>query len=430
MKEIANIGKLELNASKELCYEGKKLGKWWGVTLYYLSPENKLYVENFSLFGLLFRKLFGYKKHFNLENFSKWVRLTENNLSPSSQKVSKVALAKLINYADPSYEWKLKAYRNALYRGVSEDGLIAMIQTMKLNVNSLVREEVNETLLIEACVQRRFKLAKYLIEQGADINEKANEKYGLVSNSALHGAISERNKEMALLLLEKGADLEQGNTYGETSLLAAIDALTLTGEVRGRGSREDGIAIIEHLLEKGAKADVKIDLLHGHGTWRPLERAIFRLNEREDAFKVAKLLIENGAPVDPEGRGWEYVYTAIYKNNLPLVELLLGKDIDLAKSKDKTPTRETPLIAAVDVFKGDKEKLIRLLHSKGADIDEKGSYFLCTPLHIAVKNGDLATVKLLLELRADKTLKNRNGKTALDLAKEQGNQKIIRALEG
>lgn len=48
---------------------------------------------------------------------------------------------------------------------------------------------------------------------------------------------------------------------------------------------------------------------------------------------------------------------------------------------------------------------IRLLHSKGANIDQKGSYGE-TALHIAITNNHLECAKILIELGADVNLMN------------------------
>lgn len=48
-----------------------------------------------------------------------------------------------------------------------------------------------------------------------------------------------------------------------------------------------------------------------------------------------------------------------------------------------------------------------------------------TPLHLACENGHLNVVTVLLMHGADKSIKNKNGKTALDIAKEKEFQTIV-----
>lgn len=46
-----------------------------------------------------------------------------------------------------------------------------------------------------------------------------------------------------------------------------------------------------------------------------------------------------------------------------------------------------------------------------------------------VQNGDLATVKFLLQYKPDLTIKNNSGKTALDIAKEKNYTEIVKLLQ-
>jgi ankyrin repeat protein len=52
-----------------------------------------------------------------------------------------------------------------------------------------------------------------------------------------------------------------------------------------------------------------------------------------------------------------------------------------------------------------------------------------TPLHLAIKNNELETVNFLLTQGADTTIKNDDGKTPVDLAKELKHKEITAALE-
>lgn len=58
-------------------------------------------------------------------------------------------------------------------------------------------------------------------------------------------------------------------------------------------------------------------------------------------------------------------------------------------------------------------------------INENGQ----TPLMMGAKNNAMDTVKLLLEHGADKSIKDNNGKTAYDLAVENGNMDIAELLK-
>src|SRR5258708_26202066 len=64
--------------------------------------------------------------------------------------------------------------------------------------------------------------------------------------------------------------------------------------------------------------------------------------------------------------------------------------------------------------------VITLLLDRGAEIDARDREASATPLHYAVSMGRREAVELLLSRGADRTLKNNRGKTAMDVAVNNG----------
>ena len=84
---------------------------------------------------------------------------------------------------------------------------------------------------------------------------------------------------------------------------------------------------------------------------------------------------------------------------------------------------------------GDVEK-VRILLGKqvsedllpcGADVNTKNEYKR-TPLFLATNQGDVEMVTLLLEKGADKDIKDMDGRIALDVAKKDGDTKLVALL--
>ncbi len=78
-------------------------------------------------------------------------------------------------------------------------------------------------------------------------------------------------------------------------------------------------------------------------------------------------------------------------------------------------------------FTGDIVKVKDLLEKK-VNVNTQDREGM-TPLHYTTANGSYPEIiQILLSQGADRTLMNNNGKTALDIAKEMGNKKMITIL--
>ena len=88
----------------------------------------------------------------------------------------------------------------------------------------------------------------------------------------------------------------------------------------------------------------------------------------------------------------------------------------------------TPLHSAVatDAAATDIE-IVRMLLDKGANPNAK-SQSGSTPLHTVAFTGDLASLELLMKHRADPSIRNIDGKTAVDIATERGHPDVARLL--
>lgn len=159
----------------------------------------------------------------------------------------------------------------------------------------------------------------------------------------------------------------------------------------------------------------------------PLELAI-ECGDRD----IVKLLLDAGANVHGENDyGITPLHRAVFHADLEIVELLLdfGANVNARDNLGDTPLHD----AAKPDHSGDKffcakrglaprpdarvpkNLIVKLLLEYGADASVKNK--TCdTPLHYAVKNGDLDLIKFLLEAGADINSKNIKNETALNVA--------------
>lgn len=88
----------------------------------------------------------------------------------------------------------------------------------------------------------------------------------------------------------------------------------------------------------------------------------------------------------------------------------------------------TALHSAVATDAGDVDvEIVRLLLDKGANPNAKAQSG-STPLHTVGFTGDGESLRLLLKHGADRTIKNSDGKTAADVARERGHRKVAELL--
>ncbi|KAK3026078.1 hypothetical protein RJ639_040536 [Escallonia herrerae] len=141
-----------------------------------------------------------------------------------------------------------------------------------------------------------------------------------------------------------------------------------------------------------------------------------------EALIVELLLAHQASTKRSQGSTWGPVHLAAGGGHVEVLRLLLlkGADID-ALTKDGN----SALHLAVEERRKD---CARLLLTSGARADVRNTGDGDTPLHISAALGDEHMVKLLLQRGANKDIRNRIGKTAYDLAAENGHNRLFDAL--
>jgi len=200
------------------------------------------------------------------------------------------------------------------------------------------------------------------------IGEGTDPGYQFSGKNALHVACQSGSSEMVKLILDAGVEVNERTEEGEgmTPLQYAIFKSSVPAEV------------IRILLDHGAKVNAK-----GPNGAMPIHFAILRSGDETESLKIAKILIEHGAELDPEKEENSTALRASMHNRADMLELVLKNGAEPNK------------------------------HSKDMKY----------PIHYAVYNGDLKSVKLLKEYGADLEVKDKAGKTALDYAGDKVNMK-------
>ena len=264
---------------------------------------------------------------------------------------------------------------------------------LKKGANLRAQNLTGQTVLHEAVSLGNIPLAGVFLKSGADVNQTDNR-----GNTPIHNLVLFESVEMGDLLLSYGADLGEKNKEGRTVL----------HEAAHRGL----VKISAWLLKKGADPNTRDDLGR-----TPLFDAV-----QNGGTEVVKMLLVAGTGVNQrDASGSTAIHLAAATANQALADLLLGAGADLfAENASGT----TP---AVLVLKGTPENWKVFFTSKNVNNqNNQGQTFL----HLAALGGvSLPAVQYLVGLGADLQMRNKNGKTAADVAQTAGRTDLAPVLK-
>jgi ankyrin repeat protein len=226
----------------------------------------------------------------------------------------------------------------------------------------------SEDPLAKACEQKDLQRVDELLKNGA--NPNAVDKISGIT--PLEAASLAGSIEIVRSLLKAGADVDQVDLNGENALMAALISEPYSGN--------EDIALL--LILWGADINHK-----SPGGWTAFLSAV-----RWSRSKTLLVLKEKGANINE--KGWANrtaLHMAAWAASPVTIPTLLDWGLDVNAQDDEGMT---PLMNAVS-----HNEMMRNVWSTG-------------------KRTPLATVDLLLEKGADCSITNKDGKTALDIAKE------------
>lgn len=270
------------------------------------------------------------------------------------------------------------------------------------------------TPLMTAACKNNFKMAKLLLEYGAEVHRVDD-----FGRTPFTFACDAGSLEMAQLLVEHGAEVDHADAGGVTAFVkACIDSKT---------------EVVQFLLQNGAKVNQSISVFAHVCSYGLLE--------------IAKLLLENGISIDSD-----VLFTVCKEGKLEMVRLLLeyGAEVDCTDGNGKTPLMiacrygklETACLllergADVDHTDGDganalismcrdgNAKIVQLLLKNGATVDYQVEY---NAFLVSCSLGELDIMQLLVEAGARVDQTTRIGRTALMEASRHGKLEVVRLL--
>ena len=263
----------------------------------------------------------------------------------------------------------------AIYEGHPDIALLLL----KSGADPEARSSQNQTPLCVASFCGHADVARSLIDHGADVNAECKywkwDGYEAVQWTSLHTAIYEDHPDIALLLLESGADPEARSSKNQTPLCVA----SFCGHVD----------VARSLIDCGADLNAK--------SW------------------------DWTGPTEEED-WWTPLHAAIYKGHRDVALLLLehGSDPEIRNSQDETALH-------VASYRGCADIIVPQLLSRGADPNAEARFF-GTPLHVSSMFGKPEIARIVLEQGVNPNALDDWGRTALHKASGYGGPEIARIL--
>lgn len=241
-------------------------------------------------------------------------------------------------------------------------------------------------------------------------------------------AVIEGNREAAHELLSRGADIDEADAQGQTSLMWAVDHLDedfvqylIDNSANVNKVTANGNTAL-HIIASTPNEHSLLALISGsvrearYGCMGP------GLGEAK-AVDIARLLLDFGAArYRRNERGWLPLSIAVRENNLPMIDALLDdadRSLYFAELEKKNPLH----IAARHGFVEAAQKLLDFGFSTETT-DAKGR----RPLHIAARKRHLSVVKALIDEKADITALDGELNSASTIAMREGHQEVLAAL--
>jgi WD40 repeat protein/ankyrin repeat protein len=262
-----------------------------------------------------------------------------------------------------------------------------------------LKTDAGETAANIAARAGQLKTLKLLKDKGADLLTKSN-----VGYTPLHNAAWKNQVEIVEWLLEQGISIELKNNNGE----AAANIAACAGHLKA----------LKLLKDKGA------DLLTKSNTgYTPLHSAAWH-----NQVEIVEWLLEQGIPIELKTEAGETAaHAAACMDRVEMLKFLKKRGANLLAKEGDINVGSTPLHRAAA---GNAVNAIKwfLEQEQGIFIDLLRDDD-CTPLHRAAYRGANEAAELLVQRGAKIDALNKDGKTPVQLARENNQEKTAILIE-
>jgi ankyrin repeat protein len=267
-------------------------------------------------------------------------------------------------------------------RGPAGDSTIRTLVNAGASLNS--RDNLGNSALHAAVRWNNREAAQALINAGIEVNARA-----LNGKTPLHDAVRLGIADIETLLVSRGADIEIRDTGGNTPFMEAVSA----------GNAHSA----ERLANLGADSNTR----NNQGD-TPLHLAV-----SAGQNDIVNLLLSWGAPIHARNSQGRSPYETALTISPAMVSTLLTKDrIQMADDNGASPLH-------IAIREGAPLSTIRIIITQGARLSPVDSEGRC-PLRLAVDRESWELAKLLTDAGADPFTTAGDGKTPAEIVITQG----------
>ncbi|XP_069588476.1 serine/threonine-protein phosphatase 6 regulatory ankyrin repeat subunit B-like [Ranitomeya imitator] len=341
----------------------------------------------------------------------------------------------LVKKAEPNLPGGLKEQLPLHYTAQRPTGAISVIQTLLRASHKdarLVQDKDGCIPLFLAIESGNLGICKELLSSHVDAQIRATSKRS--GDCALHAGCRKRDVDVVKLLVEYGASVDSQNGDGQTPLHVAAwegDEMTVKFLYQCKAdpnltdtmdrsplhvAAERGHSGIVELLTEKFRANVLARTKDGD--------TLMHIASQCGHSEAALTFLKKGVLLHmPNKSGALCLHAAARRGHTAVVKALLQKG---AQVNARTKENYTALHIAAE---NSKPQVVQTLLGFGAQVQPKGGKDQETPLHIAarIKDGE-KVAEILLKSGADVNMERVNGETAVHIAAQYGNVKMIRTL--
>lgn len=344
-----------------------------------------------------------------------------------------------------------------LFNAIGDKNLEGVAAALKAGSNVNAVNEQQASALFAAVQKQAYEISRLLVAAGADVNYVNELNIGA---TPLMMAAAYQNLKIVNLLLENGAEVNKIDAngdpainwaayYGYTAVAQRLLNAGATTEQVGHGNPREiamrrGHQPFVELMARFADfrlpspdtallvSSIKAENMQGVEEALALGvsanatdftgRPVLELAARTGNVEFVKRLIDAGAEVDAVDEiGFSAMMEAARDGHIEVTRYLLEQGADANRRSKANALFLTPMHLA---GLSGKAEMVKLLAEAGANLDPLGRED-ATPLMWALSEGKMKVAMQLIELGADPHIKNKNGFSAADYARQTKNTELM-----